>query len=180
LLKLEQLIVSLDPKAQVAIRLLLEYTQKILEAQQQQIEDQQKQIEELKAQLAKNSGNSGKPPSSDGLKKKSRTKSLRSKSGRRPGGQKGHEGNTLKMVEVADRIELHPLNHCPNCAKDLSDIAGDIVGKRQLFDLPPIKIQVTEHQIESKQCPCCQQISQSDFPDDLVSSTEYGGNILFL
>jgi len=83
----------------------------ILEVSQQMAE----RIQALEDQLAKNSGNSGKPPSSDGLKKKPAPKSLR-ESGKLPsGGQKGHKGETLEMVATPDHVEKHSLVECPHC-----------------------------------------------------------------
>jgi hypothetical protein len=86
----------------------------------EEVEHQRVRIQALEDQLAKHSGNSGKPPSSDGLKKP-RTQSLRKKSGRQPGGQKGHHGQTLAMVETPDHVEYHALAVCPHCETDLSD-----------------------------------------------------------
>ena len=86
----------------------------------QMIVQQASQIQELQDQLAKNSKNSGKPPSSDGLKKP-RTRSLRKKEGRQSGGQKGHKGHTLEMVEQPDHVVIHPLEVCPHCEADLRE-----------------------------------------------------------
>jgi transposase len=79
-------------------------------------------IDELEARLNKNSSNSSKPPSSDGLKKppKPNPKSLRGKSGKNSGGQKGHKGDTLKQVTTPDIVITHTPNDCDICAADLS------------------------------------------------------------
>lgn len=77
------------------------------------------QIQELSDQLAKHSGNSSKPPSSDGLRKR---RSQRVKGQRRSGGQPGHKGHTLKRVEQPDHIEWHKVNVCPHCATDLAGL----------------------------------------------------------
>jgi hypothetical protein len=78
---------------------------------QRQLTEQATLIQELRDQLAKNSQNSGKPPSSDGLKKP-RTRSLRKKTGRRSGGQEGHKGHTLEMVEQPDHIKVYEASTC--------------------------------------------------------------------
>ncbi|MHB1167239.1 MAG: DUF6444 domain-containing protein [Carboxydocellales bacterium] len=75
--------------------------------------------QELRARLNQNSNNSSKPPSSDVFVK---PKSLRTKSGRKPGGQPGHKGITLRKVPNPDRIEIHPVEQCGCCGQDLSRI----------------------------------------------------------
>jgi transposase len=145
----------------------------IIIALQKQLAEQAALIQELRDQLAKNSRNSGKPPSSDGLKKP-RNRSLRRKTGRRSGGQKGHEGHTLEMVAQPDHIERHYATRCPNCAIDLSDVVSEGYEKRQVFDIPPMRIRVTEHQAESKQCPHCRQRVKGTFPTNVTQPVQYG------
>ena len=106
---------KLDKEDLILIILAL---QEQVQGLQQAVAKQATEIQELRDQLAKNSRNSGKPPSSDGLKKP-RTGNLRRKSGRRSGGQEGHPGHTLKMVEEPDHIEVHKASECPECAADL-------------------------------------------------------------
>ena len=140
---------------------------------QQQLREQAVLIQELRDQLAKNSHNSGKPPSSDGLKKP-RTRSLRKKSGRRSGGQKDHTGHTLKMVEQPDPIQVHEAARCPHCATDLQSVEPCRYEKRQVFDVPPVRIEVTEHQAVIKTCPGCGQAVKGDFPSDVSQPVQYG------
>lgn len=139
------------------------------------IAQQATRIQALEDQLAKNSGNSGKPPSSDGLKKK--PTSQREKGKRKTGGQKGHKGSTLKMVTEPDHVVSHVLTTCPHCQTDVSDVAVERVEKRQVFDIPPVQIEVTEHQGEVKVCPCCEQQIKASFPDDVTHPVQYGKRI---
>jgi transposase len=141
-----------------------------------QVQEQAALIQTLQDQLAKNSRNSGKPPSSEGLKKP-RTRSLRQKTGRKPGGQKGHKGHTLKMSDDPDHIEQHPLDSCPHCQTDLSSVSPSGYARRQVFDVPPVRIEVTEHQAEIKACPHCQKTVQAAFPFEVSQSVQYGSRL---
>ena len=145
----------------------------IIIALQKQLAEQAALIQELRDQLAKNSRNSGKPPSSDGLKKP-RTRSLRRKTGLRSGGQEGHQGHTLQMVARADTIDRHRVTRCPYCATNLKDIVSDECERRQVFDIPPVRITVTEHQAESKQCFHCRRRVKGTFPPNVTQPVQYG------
>ena len=133
--------------------------------------EMQQQIQELRDQLAKDSHNSGKPPSSDGLKKP-RTRSLRPKGEHPYGGQPGHKGDTLKQVAEPDHIEMHLITACPHCETDLAGIE-----KRQVFDVPPVQLEVTEHQAEIKRCPGCGQNVKGKFPEHVTQPTRYGPRV---
>lgn len=144
-----------------------------IERLEQIVAQQNIRIQELEDQLAKNSQNSGKPPSSDGLKKP-KTKSLRRPTGRGKGGQKGHQGHTLEMVAEPNYQETYPVTSCPHCAENLSDIAVIGYEKRQVFDLPPVEIEVSEHRVEVKRCPQCHREAKGDFPADVSATVQYG------
>lgn len=138
------------------------------------------EIIRLKDRLSKDSHNSSKPPSSDGFKKNKRNRSLRKPSGKKPGGQKGHSGHTLEMVEEPDHLILHDVSECPDCGHGLAD--EDTTGHelRQVFDLPPLKINVTEHRSEVKQCPACKAICKGQFPLGVSNVVQYGNRIASL
>jgi len=131
-------------------------------------------IEFLEGQLAKHSGNSSKPPSSDGLKKPS-PKSQRETGKRQSGGQPGHKGETLEAVAQPDEVVRYRLEACPDCQHDLSGVAVEAVSQRQVFELPPLRLQVTEHQAEQKRCPHCRRQVSATFPAGVQQPTQYGG-----
>jgi len=129
--------------------------------------------QKLEDQQAKNSNNSGKPPSSDGLAKPA-PRSLRQRQGRKSGGQPGHAGHKLKMVEKPDQIETHLVEHCQHCQKPLKQAEVVRIEKRQVFDLPKTQMQVTEHRAQVKHCPGCGQETRAAFPPGVSQSVQYG------
>lgn len=131
-------------------------------------------LEELEARLSKDSHNSGKPPSSDGLAK--RTRSLREPSGKKPGGQAGHQGKTLKRAQHVDIVVEHPLpQHCA-CGASLNAAKAQVHERRQVFDIPVARYQVTEHRTRQLRCTCG-QVHQSLFPEDVTEAVQYGPNV---
>jgi transposase len=136
-------------------------------------------VEALEHRAAKDSHNSHHPPSSDGPQapKIPKTRSLR-ESGQRPsGGQLGHKGHTLEQVAQPDHVIVHELAQCPHCAYELSAVAPQRVEKRQVFDVPPVRFEVSEHQAPVRMCPCCQQRVQAAFPKGVTRAVQYGPRV---
>ena len=130
-------------------------------------------VQELEKRLNMNSSNSSKPPSSDGLKRK--TKSQRRKNtGRKPGGQPGHPGQTLQQSPAPDITHSIALDRCPDCGADLRDEPVASEEKRQVFDLPPIAMEVSEHRAECKWCPACAKWITAPFPAEVSAPVQYG------
>jgi transposase len=125
-------------------------------------------VAELRARLDQNSGNSSKPPSSDGYTKqpaeKNKKRSLRRRSGRKLGGQPGHRGHHLERREDPDRTELHEVKICKCCGRDLSGAPIEQSQSRQVFDLPEMPaLECVEHWIQMRRCECG-HLTGSSFP----------------
>jgi len=132
-------------------------------------------VQALEEQVAKDSHNSSKPPSSDGLAKP-KPKSLRRASQRHTGGQPGHPGHTLRRVEKPDHTVRHAVERCSGCGRSLAKQAPDRVERRQVFDLPEPKLEVTEHQSEVKTCACgC--VNRAAFPPEAAAPVQYGPRV---
>lgn len=155
----------------------------MIEQQQIQIDEQQKQIiqlnsrvKELEDRLSLNSRNSSNPPSSD--QNKRQLPSTRGKSGKKPGAQPGHAGKTLKRVEQPDQVINHAPEACTACGESLETVAGEAGSdRRQVFDVPPIKLEVTEHRIIKKTCPTCGKENCGQFPQEVRPGASYGHQV---
>lgn len=131
-------------------------------------------VTELEGRLALNSRNSSKPPSTDGMNKP-KPKSQRLAGQHPTGGQNGHGGHTLKKVTQPDHIEMHrPPAHCDACHRPLD--AGTVVETRQVFDIPPLHYEVTEHQVAEIRC-ACGNICRGAFPEGVSAPVQYGPRI---
>lgn len=139
---------------------------RLLEARLQALEDQ----------VAKHSRNSGKPPSSDGLKKP-RAAQPRKRGKRASGGQAGHPGQTLTAVAEPDHVQVHRVIACGHCRAALDTEPAQARMKRQVFDLPPVQLEVTEHQAEIKACPACGHVTRADFPVGVEQPVQYGPRV---
>jgi len=141
---------------------------------QEQVQMLTQRVAKLEEQINKNSRNSSKPPSSDGLKKLGpKPKSLRKQSGKKPGGQKGHKGHTLEKAEEPDFIIPLSVTSC-SCSADLSDVPVSNYDCRQVFELPEPKLEVFEYQGEIKMCPKCGKIVKASFPEGVNAPVQYG------
>ena len=153
-----------------------------LTAENKALRERLKQLEE---QQAKDSRNSSKPPSSDELKKTKNPSSEKRRRERKQGkgkkrnqgAQQGHQGSTLNPVKNPKHIEIHPVQFCQDCGHSLQDQAASDYESRQVFDLPPIQIEVTEHRAEIKECPHCDAINKAEFPKDVNAPTQYGPRV---
>jgi transposase len=135
------------------------------------------ELKELRARLSTNSRNSSKPPSSDGYAKPKRKASVpRERGRRRPGHQPGAPGNHLRQVDKPDDTVIHRPSTCGECGASLAD--GEVVDSeaRQVFDLPPIRLLVTEHQSEHRRCPCG-AVTCGEFPPEVKAPAQYGPGV---
>lgn len=164
------------PETVVAlVESLIASFERIYQQQALQITILEARVKQLEDQLNQNSRNSNKPPSSDGFKKK--PTSLREKSGKKNGGQAGHPGHTLKMVDSPDQVQVHKVDYCQECGAHLPDQTVDNYERRQVFDLPPLKLLVTEHRIQKKTCQTCGTCNKAPFPERVTQPVQYGPEV---
>ena len=138
----------------------------------EQLETLNTRVHQLEGRVAKDSHNSSKPPSSDGYARK--TRSLRQKSGKKPGGQTGPPGRTLRLVEAPDEVIVVRPQTCAHCQASLQGVQVVGMERRQVVDLPQILTRVTEYQAHDVRCPSCQHLTRGVFPDEVRASVQYG------
>lgn len=142
----------------------------------EKIEQLEAENAELRRRLGLDSTNSHKPPSSDGYHKKTVRPGLPKEKGRRNGGQEGHSGRTLLPVASPDRIEVHRPGQCQCCGRRFTaDDPCEVVQRRQVFDLPEPKLEVTEHQLG--QITCCGVAQCGDYPAGVNAAVQYGPGV---
>jgi transposase len=137
-------------------------------------------VEELEARLGRNSRNSSQPPSSDSPFTKPPPRSLRGKTGRRPGKQPGDPGKRLAPRPDPDEVRAHVPDRCDGCGDHLA--AAPVVGNqtRQVFDLPPVWLRVVEHRAQRRRCRGCGVVTTAAFPDEATAATCYGPGVAAL
>ncbi len=139
----------------------------------------EKENKELRTRLQryehpKNSSNSSVSPSQD--ENRPRRKSIRQSSGKKPGGQAGRKGNTLKMTLSPDKIQPCMSNYCECCGENLSEVDAEFIGKRQVIDIPKVQPIVTQYNQYKKTCTCgC--VNVADYPEQANAPVSYGNNI---
>ena len=166
---------------EVSRRLSYAELEALVAEQAARIAELEAMVAELRARLDQNSCNSSKPPSSDGYAKqpveKNNKRSLRRRSGRKPGGQPGHEGHHLQRREDPDRTELHEVKICECCGRDLSAARIEQSQSRQVFDLPEMPaLECVEHWIQVRRCECG-HLTGSSFPAGVGAPVCYGPRI---
>jgi len=114
-----------------------------------------------------------KPPSSDGLAK-SAPRSLRKKTGRRPGRPKGQPGVTMELTGNPDHVIRHEPPACRKCGTGLAGARQTGAERRQVTEIPPVKAEVTEHQMIERECPCCGERTKADAPAGVTAPVQYG------
>ena len=150
----------------------------LVAAQAAEIAALKARIAELERRLGLNSRNSGKPPSSDGLKKPPRVRSLREPSDKPPGGQHGHKGETLRQVAEPDGIVDHFPSSCAACGAAVTPAMSSGHSARQVFDLPePRPLVVTEHRAHDCVCAGCGAHNRAAFPNGVNAPVQYGPRI---
>ena len=141
-------------------------------ALREQVEQLRSQVADLAAQVMQNSKNSSKPPSSDGLGKPA-PKSLRTKTGRRPGRPEGQPGATMQLTDRPDHVIRHEPACCAGCARDLGGAEEAGIERRQVTEIPPVRAEVTEHQMIGRRC-ACGTVTWGQAPQGVRAPVQYG------
>ncbi|MBF6614915.1 MAG: transposase [Chloroflexi bacterium] len=148
-------------------------------SQQQTITQLTQRIAELEGRLGRNSHNSNQSPSSDGFNRPPppSPRSLRQPTGRKPGGQPGHKGKTLRFSANPDRVVVHRPMQCAECDCPLDAVPPACTEYRQVIDLPPLCLETTEHQAQTVRCPLCAHRNRGSFPSEAPDCVQYGPNL---
>ena len=152
----------------------------VIAAQEARLVALEARVADLLARLGENSGNSSRPPSSDGYGKApaNKKRSLRRRSGRKPGGQPGSRGHHLERREVPDEEVVHPVTRCAGCGGDVSQEPIVESQSRQVLDLPQLPtLRCVQHWIQKRHCPCCGELCVSTFPAEARAPVCYGPRI---
>ena len=164
-------------KGEAAVRDLFRDVAVQVEELARQLAKHGEALQAIQARLAKDSRNSGKPPSSDGYSKAQRTQSLRQSGNKPNGGQPGHEGHTLHASAHPDRTETHEAPTCAHCQAPLADTEATGYEERQVFDIPAIRLEVTGYRAEVKRCPHCGGKTTGAFPAGVTQAVQYGPTV---
>ena len=180
----QPVIARLSQELARAKQTLARRSQELLELQQlnhqllRRIRELEREVESS-TPVGRDSHNSNSPPSLDPpWKKVPRTKSLRQKSGRMAGGQPGHRGSTLKRADTPDRVFTHAAVSCPGCGCTLRPADAVASERRQVFDLPEVRLSVTEHRRETRRCRRCGAETGAGFPASVRAPAQYGPRVL--
>ena len=171
--ELHEAYVKGEPAVQALLEVWMKQVIQVLEKQHTRNQVLEARVQALEDQIAKNSSNSGKPPSSDGFQRPA-PKSMRKRSHKKSGGQAGHIGYSLKAVENPEHVKVHRVEQCSHCYVSLQSVKASRYAKRQVFDVPRVHVEVTEHQAEIKGCPHCGKENRAEFPEGVSQPVQYG------
>jgi transposase len=141
-------------------------------ALREQVQTLLARVQELEGRLAKDGHNSNWPRSSDGLRRK--PKSQREKSGKKRGAQPGHPGHRVSLVATPDIVEIHRPRECSACQREFPSDAPSWVERRQVQEVPPVRLQITEHRILHVRCPSCGATTVAKAPTGVSAPQQYG------
>jgi transposase len=139
----------------------------------EQVEQLRREVADLAARVKQNSKNSSRPPSSDGLGKPA-PKSLRKRTGRKLGRPKGQPGATMSRTDHPDHVIRHEPGCCGRCGAGLGGARVTGMERRQVTEIPPVKAEVTEHQMIERECPGCRARTRAQAPDGVNAPVQYG------
>ena len=149
----------------------------IIASQSKEIDNLKAELKRLQDQVKLDSHNSSKPPSSDKSHNRKEQKSPEENIKKTPGGQKGHRGTTLNKVDNPEHVIVQKRTSCLGCGCALLGSPVDGKDTRQVFDIPPLQLEVTEYQAEIKTCPHCGLTNKASFPEGVEQPTQYGNNV---